>query len=135
MTRCVHSFLCTVAIAFSACIADDVAVQTDEHDIALAPSCSPPVDDACIPGELRDTSPAPGIQPDCAVSVFLRGEDEPLEYIVPPCKLTGGREPCYQAVLDRDACPRTPTGLRMVVRHAWGDDVLATDVECVPARH
>jgi hypothetical protein len=127
MIRCVH-LLQLVALAASACVTADDDVDTTAGDLAIAPSCPP--DDACIPGRLLDTSPAPGVQPECAVTVLFADD---LEYAVPPCTLTGGAPPCFQPVLDRDACPATPTGLRMDVLHDW-DDVVDIDVQCVRSR-
>lgn len=123
MIRWVHPLL-LVAIA-SACVTADDDVATAAGDLALASSCPP--DDACIPDRLLDTSPAPGIQPECAVTLLLADD---LEYAVPPCTLTGGASPCFEPVLDRDTCPHTPSGLRMDVRHDR-DDVVDTEVQCV----
>jgi hypothetical protein len=133
MSRLASLSSLSIIIAASACLDDGAAVQSHGGDIAVSPSCSPD-DDPCIPGELLDTSPAPGVQPECAVSAFLRDDDDSLEYIVPPCKITGGEPPCFQLILDRDVCPETPSGLRIDLRHDWGDDLIDLDVECVHRR-
>jgi hypothetical protein len=134
MTRWFCCSLLTLAILSSGCVQDDIGVEASDRDLARAPSCPPADDPSCIPGELVDVSPAPGVQPECAVSVFLAADEEPLEHVVPPCALTGHAPPCFEAVLDRDVCPGTPSGLRMEVLHAWGDDVVDVAVECVQRR-
>jgi hypothetical protein len=134
MTRSVPLLLLSISIASSAC--NDAADDTgrDDRDITSASSCPVDYDDRCLRGELVDGSLEPGLQPECAVSGFLRADDSPLEYVLPPCKVTGNAVPCFEAVLDREICPETTTGLRIDVRHDWGDDVVDIDVECVRPR-
>jgi hypothetical protein len=134
MTRSVCLFLICLVLVSSSCLAERVDVHSDDGDIAVAVSCAPGDIDGCIVGDLFDTSPAPGVQPECAVSAFLRGDIEPLEYVVPPCALTAGAPPCYQLTLDRDACPATPSGLHLDLLHDWGDDLIDRHVECVRRR-
>jgi hypothetical protein len=134
MSRSVCLFLSFIALVSSGCVADSLDVHSDGRDIAGAVSCSPGDIDGCLVGDLHDSSPDPGVQPECALSAFLRGDAEPLEHVVPPCALTDGAPPCYQLALDRDACPRTPSGLHLDLLHDWGDDLIDHHVECVRRR-
>ncbi len=71
--------------------------------------------DSCFKSVLADLDPAPGLQPDCAVSDYRRLPDgSRIELgVIPACG--DGALPCWRIETDETLCFHTPTKLELVI--------------------
>jgi hypothetical protein len=80
---------------------------------------------------LRDTSPAPGLQPSCEVVDVADDGGAPVA--LPPCR-AGETGDCYTMIADELRCPASPGSLRLeVTRAARSTSLVWTHVRCQPA--